>query len=156
MLTSGSFGLYADTYTDLSGTGLQAGRVEQEPNSPNFKMLVFNNTGSTLANNAALSFVAASAESFYVRLADTDTDASPIVGCNDNAGAAIADQSYFWMSFKGFMEMSIATGLAAGAFLGASATGGVAGAAANVDQGNLYTTEANASGVAAVRTVFMS
>ena len=149
MLTSGNFGLYSNTYTVsqlANGTGLIPGRLENEPNSGNFKQLVFNNTGSTLANNAALSFVAAEASDYSVGLADTDTDASLCVGVNDNAGAAIPDQTYFWMSTKGFVTVNVNAGVAAGALVAPSSTGGSLGAAGTTQQTNIQLLEASGGG----------
>lgn len=157
MLTSQNFGLLTDVYTELpGGSGLQVGMVQQVPNTNNFKMLVQNNPeGATLADGALLSFLSGSADDYIVRAADTDTDAQPGVGVQDNAGGTVTVGQYFWMSIRGFADLLIADGIAVGALVGPSSAAGVAGAISTTQQGNISAQVANSSGLAAIRQVYI-
>lgn len=146
MLTSGNFGLYSETYTSLTGTGLQVGRRETTPDNLAEKMLVLNDSGATIAANAAVSFIAASATSYEVAAADSDTDASLVIGVNDNVGGTVADNVYFWITVRGFATVLVNAGIVAGGLVAPSSTAGSLGAAGNTQQTNIQAIEASPGG----------
>lgn len=139
MLTSGNFGRYAETYTTLMATGLKPGRKESLPDNVGFKQLVFNDTGATILDNTAVSFVAAEAADYHVAPTDTGVDDSLCIGVNDCAGGDIPDQTFFWVTCPGgsFSTPLVAAGLLAGALVAPSAVAGTLDAAGASQQSNI-------------------
>src|SRR6185503_15551038 len=147
MLTSGNFGLYSETYTASTlRSGLSAGRRESTPDNKSVKMLVLNDSGSTIAANAAVSFIAASASSYEVAAADSDTDASLCIGVNDNVGGTVADDVYFWITVQGFATVLVNAGISAGGLVAPSSTAGSLGASGTSQQTNIQAIEASPGG----------
>lgn len=146
MLTSGNFGLYSDTYTSLSGTGLIVGRRETTQDNKKTVMLVLNDSAATIAANAAVSFIAATASEYEVAAADSDTDASLAIGVNDNVGGTVADNVYFWITVQGFATVLVNAGISAGGLVAPSSTAGSLGASGTSQQTNIQAIEASPGG----------
>ena len=154
------YGLFTDTYTSLTGTGLMPGMVAASTNSPDLKMLVQNNSsGGTITAGEALMFTTGAATSYEVDAA-TGTG-TPIIGVNDQAGtvhtgASIAAGTYFWMSYKGFAYPLVATGRSVNDLLGPSATAGTLDVRSTAMQSNIVLLAANSSGGALAKLCFIS
>ena len=147
-----NYGLFSDTYSSLTGTGLSVGMTKEVPNTPNVKMLVQNDSGGTLADGAALKFTTPA--SFLVA-ADASA-AIPVIGIQDNVGGTVAVNLYFWASIEGFCYPLVATGTSIGDLLNPSAASGVLGPYATTGQGDIQAQAANTSGSAAKRLCFIS
>ena len=150
------YGRISDTYTNLTGTGLQPGMVYEVPNSPNKKIFVQNCTVGTIAAGAACEWYTPA--SYLVT--QSQSAGTPVICVNDNAGtantgASIAVNVYFWASLKGFCYPLCATGTLERALLNPSAAAGVLGAYATTGQSNIMACAANA-GAATQTCCFIS
>lgn len=151
MLVPATFGLFSDVYESLpTGSGLQLGMVVQVPNTGEYKMLV-KAGGANIADNSALKFD----DDAYTVVVATNVGEN-VCGSQDNAGATVTAAYYFWMSYKGPMDILLAAGISEGAFVAASATDGTlaAGNAANVENRNIVALAGSGAGGATACFVF--